>query len=137
MLSETAATAPVIADGRAALEAAAKLVAAGDLGLETELSKVDAAIEEGQQLVGLERAKVEREQLVRRWVRMTVLIMIGLFLATVAIILWILNRRRAAIMQKALATISERESQVMKETEGIDRLFTSQRRVAWIEGQDR
>lgn len=124
MLAETPATAAVVSDARAAIAAAEKLVASGDLGVEAELSKVDAAIEEGQHLVGLERAKAEREQLVRRWVRMTVLIMLALVALTIAVVLWLFNRRRAAIMKKALTTIAERESQVMQETEGIDRLFT-------------
>ncbi len=124
MLADTPGTDTAVADGRAALAAAEKIVAAGELGVEAELSKADAAIEEGQHLVGLERARIEREALVRRWVWYTVVVMLAIILLTVVAILWFLNRRRRAIMQKAVTTIQERESQVMKETEGIDRLFT-------------
>ena len=124
LLAETPATSASVAEARAALAQAEKSVATGEFGVEAALSQADMAIEEAEHTIGLERARLEREQLVQTWVRRTVITMLILLAATIALILWILNRRRRAIMQKAIATIDEREAQVMKETEGIDRLFT-------------
>ena len=123
-VSSTAAAAAPLADAKKSLEEAEKLVSNGDLGVAEELQKADAAIANGQAIAESERARTEREQLVQAWVRRTIVMMLVLAALIFAAMLWIMNLRRRAIMQKALATLDERELQVNTETEGIDRLFT-------------
>lgn len=123
-ISQTSATAAAVTDAKKSLEDAEKLAKNGDFGIGEALQKADVAIESGQAIVASEQASREREQLVRTWVRRTIIAMLVIVALVIAGILWILNRRRRVIMQKALATLDERETQVAKETEGIDRLFT-------------
>ncbi len=123
-ISNTPATAPDVALARKSIEEAEKLANNGDFEVDVALQKAEAAIASGQATVASEYARLEREQLVRTWVRRTIILMLVAIATIIALILWFLNHRRRVIMQKALAILDERESQVAKETEGIDRLFT-------------
>ncbi len=124
IISRTSATAADVALARKSIAEAEALANSGDFGIPEALQKADNAIASGQSTVAAESARIEREQLVQSWVRRTIVLMLAIIVLIMAAILFILNRRRRAIMQKALATLDERESQVAKETEGIDRLFT-------------
>ena len=124
LVSHTSAAKSSVTDAKKAIEQAESLASSGEFGIADALHQADAAIATGQSIVASENARIEREQLIRSWVRRTIAIMLVLVALVVAAVLWILNRRRRVIMQKALATLDERELQVAKETEGIDRLFT-------------
>lgn len=123
LVAHTPAAAAEVTTAAKSIEAAEKLANNGDFGIDQALQRADAAVARGLEIVESERARLERQQLVRSWVRRTVILMLVLVGLTIAAILWILNRRRVAVMQKALATLNERESQVYNETEGIDQLF--------------
>lgn len=124
MVSQTSAAASTVADAKKAIQEAKDLADSGEFGIREALQKADTALVAGQSIVASEYARIERDQLVRSWVRRTIIVMLVLGALVIAAILLILNRRRRSIMAKALATLEERESQVAKETEGIDRLFT-------------
>lgn len=123
-VAKTKAAAPSVSEAEKAFEEAEKIADNGDLGLSDALKKAETAISNGQAVVAAEYARLEREHLIRSWIRRTIAVMLALMVSLVAGILWFMNRRRRVIMQKAIKTLDERESQVAKETEGIDRLFT-------------
>ncbi len=124
LLADTPAAASSVSDANKALSEAEKLANEGTLGIGEALQKAETALANGQSILEAERARLEREELVRSWVRRTILMMLLLIALVIGAILILLNRRRVGIMKKSLAMLDEREAQVATETEGIDRLFT-------------
>ena len=86
LVAKTSAAESAIADAKKALEQAESLADSGEFGIADVLHKADAAIATGESIVASEQARIEREQLVRSWIRRTIVIMLVLVALMIAAI---------------------------------------------------
>lgn len=99
----------------------------GQLSFVDTMRSADYEANQGEEVVLTENRRLEAERLRKLWIWRTILAMSGLFIAVIAGVLVYFNRRRAAIMQKAIDEFKKRQESVILETENIDKLFEKNR----------
>ncbi|MEY4566195.1 MAG: hypothetical protein RLY14_1165, partial [Planctomycetota bacterium] len=99
----------------------------GQLAFVDTMRSADHEADQGEEIVLAENRRLEVERVRKLWIWRTILAMLGLFLAVIAGVLVYFNRRRAAIMQKAIEEYQKRQESVILETENIDKLFEKNR----------
>jgi hypothetical protein len=99
----------------------------GQLAFVDTMRSADHEADQGEEIVLAENRRLEAERVRKLWIWRTILAMLGLFLAVTAGVLVYFNRRRAAIMQKAIEEYKKRQESVILETENIDKLFEKNR----------
>lgn len=112
-----------IHQARGLLDEANQRAQAGEMGFEELLSQAVVAAQAGETRLRQESAARQRAAMRAVLIRRTVLGTLVLTALVIAAVLWLLNRRRRGVMVRAQRDLSQRETSVAQETDGINQLF--------------